>query len=139
MNPDQIARVENSFGKLAPISSTAGALFYRRLFELDPSLRSMFTGDLDIQSRKLMGMIALVVSNLRQFTALLPQVQALGRDHAGYGVQAAHYDTVGAALLWTLHTGLEEQFSAEDEQAWAAAYAMLADAMQAAGPPVTAP
>jgi hemoglobin-like flavoprotein len=139
MTPDQITRVESSFGKLAPISATAGTLFYRRLFELDPGLRPMFTGDLSAQSRKLMAMIALVVDNLHQFATLLPQVQALGREHVGYGVQAAHYDTVGAALLWTLRTGLEEQFTAEDEEAWAAAYAMLADAMQAAGPPLTAP
>src|SRR5262245_20589865 len=137
MTPEQITCVETSFGKLAPISATAGALFYRRLFELDPGLRPMFTGDLSAQSRKLMTMIALVVDNLRQFATLLPQVQALGRDHIGYGVQAAHYATVGEALLWTLRTGLEEQFTAEDADAWAAAYTTLADAMQAAGPPVT--
>ena len=137
MTPDQITRVESSFGKLAPISATAGALFYLRLFELDPGLRPMFTGDLNVQSRKLMAMITLMVDNLHQFAVLLPQVQALGRDHVGYGVQPAHYDTVGEALLWTLRTGLEEQFTTEDEEAWAAAYAMIADAMQAAGPPVT--
>jgi hemoglobin-like flavoprotein len=132
MTPEQIRRVQISFDKIAPISATAGALFYQRLFELDPSLRPMFTGDMRAQSRKLMAMIELVVANLSEFEALLPQVQALGRDHVGYGVRDAHYDTVGAALLWTLRTGLEEQFAAEDEEAWAAAYTLLADAMKAA-------
>src|SRR4029453_8252899 len=73
MTPDQITRVESSFGKLAPISATAGTLFYRRRFEWDPGLRPMFTGDLSAQSRKLMAMIALVVDNLHQFATLLPQ------------------------------------------------------------------
>jgi hemoglobin-like flavoprotein len=132
MTPEQITRVQISFDKIAPISATAGALFYRRLFELDPGLRSMFAGDLSAQSRKLMEMIELVVANLGQFEALLSQVQALGRAHAGYGVQEAHYDVVGAALLWTLRTGLEEQFTPADEAAWAAAYAVLADAMKTA-------
>jgi len=139
MTPEQIARVQTSYDRIAPIRATVGALFYRRLFELDPSLRPLFGADIRLQGAKLMAMIELIVDNLSRFETLLPQVQALGRDHAGYGVQAAHYDTVGAALLWMLHTGLEEQFTPEDEQAWATAYAMLANAMQAAGPPVIAP
>jgi hemoglobin-like flavoprotein len=136
MTPEQITRVQISFDKIAPIRATAGALFYRRLFELDPSLRPMFTSDMRAQSRKLMAMIELVVQNLGQLETLLPKVRALGLDHARYGVQDAHYDTVGAALLWTLRAGLEEQFGAEDEEAWGAAYTLLAGAMKSASPDV---
>ena len=132
MTPEQIHLVQTSFDKLAPVSATAGALFYRRLFELEPDLRFMFTGDIRVQARKLMAMIELVVDNLNQFDTLLPRVTELGRSHVGYGVQAAHYDMVEAALLWMLHTALEEGFTQADEQAWAQAYTVLADTMKAA-------
>ncbi|SRR6266498_1560116 len=131
MTPDQIALVQATYDRIAPIQVTAGALFYRRLFELNPELRQLFHSDIMIQSRKLMEMIALVVENLYQFDQMLPRVQLLGRAHIGYGARAEHYDTVGAALVWAIRQGLEEQFTLADEQAWIAAYAMLADAMKA--------
>jgi hemoglobin-like flavoprotein len=131
MRPDQIALVQATYDKLAPIQVTAGALFYRRLFELNPELRQLFHGDIMTQSRKLMEMIALVVDNLNQFDHMLPRVQLLGRAHIGYGARAEHYDTVGAALAWAIRQVLEEQFTPADEQAWMAAYTMLADAMKA--------
>jgi len=132
MTPEQITLVQVSFDKIAPIRGSAGALFYRRLFEIDPKLRWLFTGDMTHQSQKLMAMIELIVDNLSRFETLLPQIQALGRAHAGYGVLDEHYDTVCAALLWTLRAGLEEQFDAADEVAWTAAYTMIAETMKAA-------
>jgi hemoglobin-like flavoprotein len=131
MTPDQIALVQATYDKLAPIHVTAGALFYRRLFELNPELRQLFHTDIITQSRKLMDMIALVVENLSQFDRMLPRIQLLGRAHIGYGACEEHYDMVGAALLWAIRQGLEEQFTPADEQAWMAAYTMLADAMKA--------
>ena len=131
MTPDQIARGQATYDKIAPIQVTAGALFYRRLFELNPELRQLFHTDIMAQSRKLMEMIALVVENLSQFDQMLPRVQQLGRAHVGYGARAEHYDTVGMALVWEIRQGLEEQFTPVDEQAWMAAYIMLADAMKA--------
>jgi hemoglobin-like flavoprotein len=59
-------------------------------------------------------------------------VQQLGIRHAGYGVQDQHYETVGAALLWTLGQGLGEAFTPQVEEAWASAYTLLASTMRAA-------
>src|SRR6266516_2586192 len=60
---------------------------------------------------------------------IVPAVQALGRRHAGYGVRAEHYESVGVALLWTLEQGLGEAFSEEAREAWATAYGTLASVM----------
>jgi len=139
ITPEQIAMVQAAYDNVAPIRTTAGALFYRRLFELNPALRALFKSDMRLQGVKLMAMIELIVDNLSQFDVLLPDIQALGRAHAGYGVQDEHYDTVRAALLWTLRAGLEEQFDAADELAWAAAYTMVAETMKAATQRLTAP
>jgi nitric oxide dioxygenase len=53
-----------------------------------------------------------------------------GRRHAGYGVTDAHYDTVGAALLWTLEKGLGSAFTTEMKDAWATVYGCLHSVMK---------
>jgi hemoglobin-like flavoprotein len=130
MTPDQITLIQATFEQVLPIADVAAALFYNRLFELDPSLRPMFTGDMREQGRKLMSMIRMVVVGLRRLDQLVPSIQELGRRHVRYGVADEHYDTVGAALLWTLGQGLGEMFTPEAEAAWAAAYGILAGTMK---------
>lgn len=130
MDQKQIALVQASFAEVVPIAETAAALFYDRLFELDPSLRPLFRGDMKEQGKKLMDMIATVVVNLKRLDRIVPGVQALGARHAGYGVRDEHYDTVGAALLWTLEQGLGEAFTDDVRDAWATAYTLLATTMK---------
>ena len=132
MNPTQIQLVQSSFAQVAPIAEVAAALFYRRLFELDQSLRPMFRGDMVEQGKKLMTMIGSVVGNLRHLDRIVPGVRALGARHADYGVRDEHYDTVGAALLWTLEKGLGDAFTDDVRDGWVAAYTLLADTMKEA-------
>jgi hemoglobin-like flavoprotein len=102
----------------------------RRLFELDPTLRPLFKGDMEEQGRKLMEMIELAVKGLDRPEAILPAIAALGRRHAGYGVNESDYETVGEALLWTLEQGLGPSFTPDIREAWAALYRFVADAMR---------
>ena len=98
----QIDLVKGSFEHVEPIADTAAGLFYGRLFELDPTLRPMFKRDITEQGRMLMQMLSIAVHALDHLDTVVPAVKALGQRHATYGVQTAHYDSVGAALLWTL-------------------------------------
>jgi hemoglobin-like flavoprotein len=132
MTPKQIALVQASWKLVQPISDQAAALFYSRLFLLDPSLKRLFKSDMQEQGRKVMSMISLAVNSLARLESIVPAVQALGRRHAGYGVEARHYVTVGAALIWTLEQGLGKSFTKETEDAWRAAYGVLAATMQQA-------
>lgn len=127
MTPNQISLVQNSFGEVP--AEIAAELFYARLFELDPSLRPLFKGDMKVQGRKLMDMIAVAVRGLNDLETIVPAVEDLGIRHAGYGVTAGHYGTVGSALLWTLEKGLGEQFTDEVREAWTAAYTLLSTTM----------
>src|SRR4051812_25668595 len=102
MNSADIQLVKDSFRKIVPIADQAAALFYARLFELNPQLRAMFRGDMSEQGRKLMSMIAMAVASLERLDEIVPTIQALGARHVGYGVEEEDYATVGAALLWTL-------------------------------------
>jgi nitric oxide dioxygenase len=132
MSPEQIQLVRTSFAAVTPIAEQAGAMFYDRLFTIDPSLRPLFKNDIAEQSRTLIKMIAVAVGGLDKLDTIVPVVQALGVRHAGYGVTEAHYDTVATALLWTLGQGLGDDFTSEVEDAWVAAYTLLATTMQTA-------
>lgn len=128
----EVELVQADWAKVAQISDTAATLFYDRLFTLDSQLRPLFSPDLTEQKLKLMQMIGLAVKGLSRPNELLPAVQALGQRHVGYGVKPEHYDTVGAALLWTLKQGLGPDFDAERESAWGKVYQLLAETMIAA-------
>ena len=127
MTPDQISLVQKSFETVP--AEIAADLFYARLFELDPSLRPLFKGDMKAQGAKLMDMIAVAVRGLSNLDRIVPAVQELGVRHSGYGVTPDHYDTVGSALLWTLEKGLGEQFTDDVREAWTAAYTLLSSTM----------
>ena len=129
MTPHQIKLVQTSFSQVAPIAATAADLFYGRLFESAPAVRTMFPDDLSGQKKKLMAMLGTAVAGLSHLDTLLPAVRALGQRHAGYGVGAEQYVPVGAALLWALEKGLGEAFTAETRDAWATAYRALAGTM----------
>ena len=130
MTPEQITMVQESFKKVAPISATAADLFYDRLFEVAPEVRQLFPDDMAQQKKMLMSMLGTAVTNLHRAEAILPAVQDLGRRHVGYGVKDEDYDTVAAALLWTLEQGLGPDFTPETKDAWTACYVLLAGTMK---------
>jgi hemoglobin-like flavoprotein len=130
MTPKQKALVQESWKAVMPISAQAADLFYGRLFDLDPALKPLFKSDIKEQGKKLMQMIGMCVAGLDHLDQLVPAVESLGRRHVNYGVVESHYDTVGAALLWTLEKGLGEAFTPQVEQAWAEVYQTLASTMK---------
>lgn len=132
MTPEQVQLVRSSFAKVATIKEAAATLFYQRLFELDPSLRLMFKGDMMAQGASLMAALQGVVASLDRLEQVLPVIRELGRRHAAYRVQPEHYATVGEALLWTLERGLGDDFTRATQRAWTDAYGHLAWTMIAA-------
>jgi hemoglobin-like flavoprotein len=125
----QKALVQDSFVSLAPVADDVMALFYGRLFELDPAIRQMFPDNMVSQRRKLAQMLTAAVKGLDRLDQLVPVLQDLGRRHAGYGVTENHFATVGAALLWTLEKGLGRAFTPELKDAWATVYGLVATVM----------
>jgi hemoglobin-like flavoprotein len=82
------------------------------------------------QGRKLTKMINTAVNALDRLDAIVPAVQQLGVRHIAYGVEDEHYDTVGAALSWTLDAGPGDAFTEDVKEAWATVYGILADTMK---------
>jgi hemoglobin-like flavoprotein len=130
MNDHTISLVRESFDLVEPIAPQAAALFYANLFEADPSLQRLFSGDMEAQGARLMQMIGVAVAKLDEPEVLMPVLRALGRRHAGYGVQEEHYEIVGGALLRTLQQGLGAAWTPEVESAWIDVYGVLASTMK---------
>lgn len=128
----EVELVQSSFKKLSGKYEQVGALFYQRLFELEPSLRELFKGDIKAQQKKLMDTLGLAVQGLRKPENIIPTIQELGRRHAGYGVENQYYDIVTEALIWTLKQELGEDFTLPVQKAWEDSLEFLSSIMKEA-------
>lgn len=122
MTPEQVYLIRKSFAELARHDHVSALVFYRRLFEIDPSLRPMFTTDIEEQSRKLLDMLAALIAMLERPLGLDMELRAMGARHRDYGVKDEHYATVGQALLDMLGEVLDKQFTPNVRAAWLALY-----------------
>ncbi len=132
MELSQVELVQSSFAKIIPISDQVGELFYKRLFELNPSFRHLFKQDMKTQQRKFMSALAITVEGIRNPEGIINCVQKLGRSHAGYGVKAEYYENFQESLLWALQQGLAEDFTPSVKAAWTEAYGFLSEIMKEA-------
>lgn len=131
MTPERRQLVTESWKALAPNGPQVGAIFYRRLFEIDPSLRPLFKDAiLDEQIRKLTTMLDLIVHWLDLPEKLVPVLKQLGARHQGYGVQDEHYAKVGTALMGTLEEGLGDKFTPDVRNAWSEAFLLISSLMR---------
>jgi hemoglobin-like flavoprotein len=125
--------IQKTWAQVVPIADQAAAIFYQRLFEINPGIRPLFrTTDMSQQRKKLLQILGVAVSSLDNLGALSKTVEDLGRRHAGYGVTDAHYDSVGVALLWTLEQGLGEAWTPDAAAAWKEVYGLLSSIMRSA-------
>jgi hemoglobin-like flavoprotein len=129
MTAQDIALVRDSFRKIGPTADQVAALFYARLFELDPSLRALFHGDMATQGCKFMQMIGRSIDVLDQPAVIAESLRHLGERHRRHGVRDENYATVGMALLWTLEKTLGAAFTPAVKSAWTATYALFARTM----------
>src|SRR5918993_811764 len=123
ITPEQIVLVQSSF------ADVAGMLFYERIFTLAPEARALFGDDIALQASRTMAAVKTAVDGLEDIEQVAPFLVRLGARHVRYGVVPAHFDLVGEAFLWTLEQGLGEAFTPEVNEAWVAAFGVIARAM----------
>jgi hemoglobin-like flavoprotein/uncharacterized protein YjiS (DUF1127 family) len=141
VTPEQKKLVKETWDMVVPIADTAVDMFYNRLFEIDPTTRKLFRAStMPEQRRKLVKALAFAVNSLDDPAPLVAVLEDLGRRHSGYGVTDAHYDSVGAALLWTLQQGLGQAWTPAVAAAWIEVYGLVSGTMRRAAhkPSVTA-
>ena len=134
LNMGHIDLVQQSFAAILPNAQQLVDMFYRRLFTLDPTLRTLFGDDMQTQSEKFITMLSIIIEGVNRCERLAPIVQDLGYRHTYYGVKPAHYPKGGTALIWAIEQTLGEAFTEEMRAAWEQVYDMLANTMQATTP-----
>ncbi|MBA4848803.1 globin domain-containing protein [Emticicia sp. BO119] len=130
MTNEQVRMIKSTWRSLQGVDPTLlGDVFYSRLFLKEPSLRKMFQVPKEVQAKKLIDMLDLIVSRLDRLDEVSEDIRQLAERHIGYGVKPKHYEDVGKALLWTISKGLGKDWNKEVETAWTACYALLTGAM----------
>ena len=131
MDIETLHRLRKAFAQIESHQHVAALIFYKRLFELDPSLRPLFKNDIEEQSKKLMDMLAAALSMAEAPDQLTSVLEQMGARHATYGVETSHYATVGQALLDMLAETLGDEFTPLARQEWTALYVFISNAMLA--------
>eukprot|EP00122_Pirum_gemmata_P007912 Pgem_evm1s7276 len=103
--------------------------FYARCFELDPTCKLLFSGDMLEQGKLLIGMLNVVVKQIYHLDLIMDDIKSLGVKHKNYGVKKYMYFVMGRALLESFHCTLSDQFTNEMREAWLIAYPLLTNIM----------
>lgn len=115
---ENIQVIRESIAALRLSERDAGLVFYRRLFEMAPSVRPLFPATLDDQAEKLFKTLKVLVASLERLDSVAPVLYELGKKHVAYGARSEHYVAVGSALMWTLREALGEAFTPQVEEDW---------------------
>ena len=127
MTPHQIDLVETTLASLDV--ATLASDFYRRAFERDPALTSMFTSPPEVQQRRFAAELAEIINSIRTMESFTARTKVLGAWHDGRGVHAMHYRFMGEVLLQSLEAVAGDAWSDEAAAAWRLAYDLTAEAM----------
>ncbi|PVZ11213.1 MULTISPECIES: NO-inducible flavohemoprotein [unclassified Pseudomonas] len=105
--------------------------FYQLMFEQYPHVKALFNpahqarGD---QPRALANAVLMYARNIDRLEALGPLVTQIVQKHVALQILPEHYPIVGTCLLTSIRQVLGEQVATDEVlDAWAAAYAQLAD------------
>jgi hemoglobin-like flavoprotein len=124
MEDAQVTLINESFAAVSDADAFAKT-FYFKLFALEPSVRPLFSSDMQAQGKKLMHLVGVAVANARHPDRIRGAVDQLAIRHVRYGVKMEHFATVGTALLSTFEETLGPRFNSATKGAWAALYGEL--------------
>jgi hemoglobin-like flavoprotein/Ran GTPase-activating protein (RanGAP) involved in mRNA processing and transport len=111
--------MESSFAVIAARGTDFAARFYRELFARHPAVQPLFARvSMRQQQQHLLAALTMVIDHLRTPDVIAPAVEALGRRHVGYRVQASHYVAVTHVALDVIRETLGDQWTPEVDEAW---------------------
>lgn len=122
--------LEVSFGLIQPQATEFASKFYKNLFTDYPQLQPLFAyTQIEVQEKKLITALVLVINNLRKLTYLKNLLKDLGARHVRYGTIREHYPMVGTTLLKTLESFLGKEWTPEVKRVWKNGYEAIANLM----------
>jgi hemoglobin-like flavoprotein len=130
MTPAQIRTIRTSFAKIAPILPRLAQRFYTTLLATAPELRGLWGGNDEAQQQKFVSAVTELVH--RRSSMAMPVVGGEAsapadlRRHVGHGVQPEPLGKMRASLTQALREELGADFTPVVQQAWEAAFDVLA-------------
>jgi len=142
LSEQEIVMVETTWKKAAGLGvETVGVILFKHIFTLapdaiglfsfkkEPNVRTYGTPGLKAHGVKVVSTVGAAVDSIRNVPALVPVLQELAMKHVGYGVQPAHFDIVGKALMLTFKDGLGREFTNPVQVAWKKVWGTVSSAM----------
>jgi len=129
MNKVEIERVQASWHAIEPVKRIAVELFYVKLFELDSTLKLLFT-DSHAREQKFLQIMDATVHGLEHSDVMMSAVRELGIRHPLFGDSDEHHETIATALLWSLEKCLRKDFTGEARAAWTNTFDKLSKAIR---------
>ncbi len=109
-----------------------GELFYTRLFENSPQLRTLFNNDVATHSKRFVSMMNYMVNKLEDAN-LIHEARSVGKKYAEYNVQYEYYECMKEALFWSLRKKLEDRWTPNVMVSWIWFLSILSYIMQDGG------
>ncbi len=126
LTPDQKDRILAGSVVLKHDPQGVTSVFYRQLFKRIPHVQTLFSDDLTMQQEKLADTLLLLVQSVENLSAIKGTLQALGRQHIGFGVVPEQVPIIGQVLLETLALHMPDWGEADDD-AWSALFGAAAE------------
>ena len=105
-------------------------IFYSKVFDIAPQVRSLFRNNMTEQGRLLTHMLGGIVYSLSRPEHLKKGMAKLGKSHVRYGVKPEHYPVVKQAMIETIREVLGDQKSQKTIDAWESALDFVMDIMK---------
>jgi class 3 adenylate cyclase len=104
-------------------------IFYDKVFEMAPGVRSLFRNNMTDQGRLLTHMLGGIVYALSRPEHLRSGLKRLGENHVNYGVREDHYPIIKEAMLYSIAEIMGERRTEKTLDAWNAALEYIIGAM----------
>ena len=122
MSPEQVYLIRKSFAELSRHDHVAALIFYRRLLEIDPALRPLFTTNIEEQSRKLLDMLGSLIASLLVIEQLVGGINSMFEKYFARSMRWRSAIRTGkaifvAALLMALPWLSKADFSPQNRHA----------------------
>lgn len=131
MDGRQATLITSSYAAISPRIASVVGIFYERLFQAAPAVRSLFPPDTEKLRAHFAAAIALMARNAGHIAVMGQPLRELGRRHAAYGATAEHYPVVAEVLLATLEEAAGELWTPDTATAWRTLISFVAKEMMA--------
>lgn len=130
LSKEDINRIQTSFQKLSDKKQETGDILYKHLFESNPEISKIFTGDMSEQAMTFMRMIKTVVEGLNNIHIIMPAIQNMGSRHIDYGVKPEMFSHFKGSLMYAFDKVLGKDFDSETKTSWGKLYDVMEELMK---------